>query len=145
LGVPYRFFRHPGPVHSLEQAAHERGQRPEQVIRSILFRLAQDQFAMVLIAGPAQISWPALRRALGQSRLSLASEDEVKAATGYPLGAVSPFGLPKPVHIVVDHSVLAEEEVSIGSGVRFTTVILKRDDLMAALGDVETGDFKQGG
>jgi hypothetical protein len=38
-GIPYRVFRHPGVVHSLEQAALERGQQPEQVVRSIL-RLA---------------------------------------------------------------------------------------------------------
>lgn len=141
LNIPYRFFRHPGPVHSLEQAARERGQRPEQVIRSILFRLSQDQFLMVLMAGPGQISWPALRSYLGQSRLTMASEAEVLAVTGYPTGAVSPFGLPGPLRILVDQSVLAEEEVSIGSGVRSTTVILKRDDLLKALGEVEVGEF----
>jgi Cys-tRNA(Pro)/Cys-tRNA(Cys) deacylase len=40
LGVSYRFFRHPGLVKSLAQAAEERGQRPDQIIRSIVFRLA---------------------------------------------------------------------------------------------------------
>ena len=80
LGIPHRFFRHERPVHSLEQAASERGQRPEQVVRSILFRLAEDSYVMVLIAGPGQISWPALRKHLGQSRLTMASEQEVLAA-----------------------------------------------------------------
>jgi prolyl-tRNA editing enzyme YbaK/EbsC (Cys-tRNA(Pro) deacylase) len=51
---------------------------------------------MVLMAGPSQISWPRLRAALDVSRLSMASEVEVLEATGYPLGAVSPFGLPTP-------------------------------------------------
>jgi Cys-tRNA(Pro) deacylase len=140
-GIPYRFFRHMGQVHSLEQAAQERGQQPEQVVRSILFRLGKDQFAMVLVAGPAQISWPALRKALGQSRLTLASETEVLAVTGYPLGAVSPFGLPGPLRILLDRSVLAQEEISIGSGMRYTTILMKKDDLMRALGEVEVGEF----
>jgi len=26
MGLPYRFFQHDGPIHSLEQAAAERGQ-----------------------------------------------------------------------------------------------------------------------
>lgn len=141
LGVPYRFFRHPGPVASLEQAAAERGQQPDQVVRSILFRLAQDRFMMVLVAGPRQISWPALRSYLGQSRLTLASEEEVLAITGYPLGAVSPFGLPAPVRILVDRSVLEQEEISLGSGVRHATVFIKTADLMNALGEAEEGDF----
>ena len=86
LGVPYRTFTHPGPVHSLEQAAAERGQRPEQVIRSILFRLGEGDYVMVLVAGPGQLSWAVLRKHLGVSRMSMASEEEVLAATGAPRG-----------------------------------------------------------
>jgi Cys-tRNA(Pro) deacylase len=139
--IPYRFFRHPGQVRSLEQAARERGQRPEQVVRSILFRLAQDKFVMVLIAGPGQISWPSLRSYLGQSRLTMASQAEVLKATGYRVGAVSPFGLPVPVRILVDRNVLSQDEISIGSGERHTTLILRSADLLRALGKVEIGSF----
>jgi len=140
-GIPYRFFRHPGQVHSLEQAAGERGQRPDQIVRSIVFRLGEGEFLMVLMAGPQQISWPALRSYLGQSRMSMAREDEVLAATGYPLGAVSPLGLPVQMRILVDRSVLQEGEISVGSGVRNTTVIMQSADLVGALGEVEIGDF----
>jgi Cys-tRNA(Pro)/Cys-tRNA(Cys) deacylase len=142
-GVPYRLFTHPGPLHSLEQAARERGQRPEQVVRSILFRLSQGEFVMVLVAGPKQISWPALRSHLGVTRMSTASKEEVLERTGYPTGAVSPFGLPEPVRILVDEGVFQEEEISIGSGVRYTTVFLSSKDLRRALGEVEVGRFVQ--
>lgn len=135
--VPYRLFRHPGPVRSLEQAAEERNQEPEQVVRSLLFRLAEDEFVLVLIAGAQQVSWRALRRYLDQPRLTTASRQEVKRVTGYELGAVSPFGLPAPLRVLVDESVLQPEEVSIGSGERGATVILRTGDLMGALGDVE--------
>jgi Cys-tRNA(Pro)/Cys-tRNA(Cys) deacylase len=137
LNVPYRFFRHPGQVRSLEQAAKERGQRPNQIVRSIVFRLSEDDFLMVLVAGPEQISWHALREYLGLSRMTMANKEQVLEKTGFPPGAVSPFGLPQPMRILVDKSVLQEEIVSIGSGVRNTTVILRRDDLMQALGEVE--------
>jgi len=140
-GTPYRVFRHPGPVHSLEQAALERGQQPEQVVRSILFRLAQDQFVMVLVAGPAQVSWPALRSYLGQSRLTMASEAEVLAVSGYPIGAVSPFGLPRPLRVLVDQGICQQEGVSIGSGERYVTVILSSADLLKALPEAEVGRF----
>lgn len=143
LGIPYRLFTHIGPVESLEQAARERGQRPEQVVRSILFRLAQDRFAMVLVAGPAQVDWKRLRQHLGQSRLTMASPDEVLAVTGYPTGAVGPLGLPQPLPIYIDDSVLAEREISLGSGARGTTVILASAALLAALPAVEVGTFRQ--
>jgi Cys-tRNA(Pro) deacylase len=140
-GIPYRFFVHPGLIHSLEQAARERGQRPEQIIRSIVFRLSRGGFVMVLVAGEKQVSWQALRRHLGTSRMSMASEEEVLRVTGYALGAVSPFGTLQPIRVLVDKSAFEEEEISIGSGVRYTTVIMKKDDFMHALGEVEVGDF----
>jgi Cys-tRNA(Pro)/Cys-tRNA(Cys) deacylase len=141
LGVPYRLFTHPGPVTSLEQAARERGQLPEQVVRSLLFRIARDEFIMVLAAGQRQVAWKALRYYLGQTRLTTATEEEVMTVTGYVHGAVAPFGLPRPVRVLVDRSVKASEEISIGSGVRGTTVIMKSADLLKALGEVEIGNF----
>ena len=143
LNIPHRVFTHSGPVTSLEQAARERGQRPEQIVRSILFRIGEDEYVMALVAGPAQISWKALRSYLGQSRLTMAKKDEVLAVTGYPIGAVSPFGTARPLsgagklRVLVDPSVFVEEEISLGSGVRGTTIILKSADLKRALGEVE--------
>ena len=136
LGIPHRLFRHPGPVTSLAQAAHERGQQPEQVVRSIVFRVAKGEFVMVLVAGAHQVSWPRLRRQLGQSRISLANEAELLSATGYVVGAVSPFGLPGPMPVLIDESVAAVDEISIGSGERGTTVIMRSADLLKALGGI---------
>jgi Cys-tRNA(Pro) deacylase len=140
-GIPYRFFRHPGAVHSLEQAARERGQHPEQIIRSIVFRLSRGGFVMVLVAGDRQVSWPALRKHLGTSRISMATEAEVLEVTGYPLGAVSPIGIKQSVRVLVDQCVYLENEISIGSGVRYTTVIMRQEDFQRAIGQVEVGNF----
>lgn len=137
LGIPHNVFRHEGPVTSLEQAAAERGQRPEQVIRSILFRIGEDDFLMALVAGKAQISWKKLRQHLGQSRLTMAREEEVLEVTGYRIGTVSPFGLPRPLKILMDPGVLNEEVISIGSGMRNTGIILKSADLRRSLTGAE--------
>lgn len=143
LGIPHQVFVHAGPVNSLEQAAAERSQAPDQVIRSLLFRLGEGEFAMVLMAGPAQVSWKALRRHFGQSRLTTATTAEVLTVTGYPPGAVAPFGLHQPVRVLIDEGVLAQTEVSLGSGVRGTAVILTTADLRRALPDAEIGNFHE--
>ena len=137
LGIPHRVFVHVEPVTSLEQAARQRGQRPSQVVRSILFRVGQDEFRMALVAGPAQVSWKTLRKHLGQSRLTMATEEEVLAVTGYVPGTVSPFGLPRPLKVLIDPSVLDEDEVSIGSGMRGVAVILQSVDIQRGLPDTE--------
>ena len=54
------------------------------------------------MAGPGQISWRKLRAHLGVSRISMATEEEVLAVTGYAVGTVSPLGLAHPIRILAD-------------------------------------------
>ena len=137
LNIPHTIFYHERPVHSFEQAAEDRGQRSSQVIRSILFRVGEDDYLMALVAGPKQISWKILRKHLGQSRLTMATEEDVLEVTGYRIGTVGPFGLPRQVRVLVETGVMNEEEVSIGSGMRNMAVILKSSDLLHALNNPE--------
>ena len=137
LDIPHSIFTHETPVTSFEQAAADRNQRPGQIVRSILFNIRPEEFLMVLVAGPDQIDWKKLRQLVKRSRVRMATEEEVLAVTGYRVGTVSPFGLPRPLKVLIDASVLKEEEVSVGSGVRSTAIILKTQDLRRALGDAE--------
>jgi len=138
--IPYQVFVHPGQLKSLEQAANERNQQPEQVVRSIVFRISKQGYLMVLVAGPKQIAWPALRKHLNISRISMANQDEVLSLTGYKRGAVSPLGLPVPMRILVDTSLLDQDEISIGSGQQGVAVILRQIDLIKAIGEPEVVD-----
>ena len=142
-GIPYRLFRHTRPVRSLEEAAAERGQTPDQVIRSLLFRLSDSQFLLVLAAGPQQIPWKCLRQHLGTSRVTMASDEEVLTVTGSPPGAVSPFGLPAPVRILADSRIYLPAEVSLGSGERGTALLLAQPALRQALGTVESFQWEE--
>jgi prolyl-tRNA editing enzyme YbaK/EbsC (Cys-tRNA(Pro) deacylase) len=71
----------------------------------------------------------------------MASNEEVLSATGYLPGAVSPFGLPSPLRLLADESVFVPEEISIGSGVRGITILMRSSDLKKALGQVEIDRF----
>jgi Cys-tRNA(Pro) deacylase len=137
LNIPHRVFKHETPVTSFEQAASDRNQRPEQIVRSILFQIRPEEFLMVLVAGPAQVDWKKLRQLVKRSRVRMASEEEVLEITGYRVGTVSPFGLKNQVKVLIDTSVLKEEEVSIGSGIRNMAIIIKSEDLRRALAGAE--------
>ncbi len=78
LNIPHLEHVHTTVLTSLDQAAAERNQDPSQIVRSIVFRLSEGEYAMALIAGPTQISWRALRQHFKQSRLTIASPEEVK-------------------------------------------------------------------
>ena len=148
LNIPHRVFYHKTPVTSFEQAAADRNQRPEQIVRSILFQIRPGEYLMVLVAGPDQIDWKKLRQLVKRSRIRMATEEEVLEVTGYHVGTVSPFGLKnqarpdwqsqdRRVKVLIDASVLREDEISIGSGVRNVAIILKSTDLRRAVGDAE--------
>jgi len=142
LGLSYRLHLHPGPVRSLEQAARERGLTPEQIVRSLLFRLEGGSFVLVLMPGPIKVSWPKLRRHLGVTRLTTASADEVETVTGYPPGAVSPFGLLRPLRLLADRRLADQKMISIGAGIRHAGVLLQAHDLLRTL-EPELGDFSE--
>ena len=144
LKIPHRIFTHETSVMSFEQAAADRGQRPGQVVRSILFQVRPEVFVLVLVAGPDQIDWKKLRQLVKRSRVRMATEEEVLEVTGYRVGTVSPFGLKNQVKILIDASVLKEDIVSIGSGVRSTAIILNTEDLRHALGDAEVVSLLEG-
>ena len=137
LNIPHRVFRHENQLMSFEQAAAERNQRPEQIVRSILFQIRPGEFVMVLVAGREQVDWRKLRQFVGRSRVRMATEEEVLEVTGYRVGTVSPFGLKTELKILIDESVLREEEISLGSGSRQMAILMKSADLRHALGDSE--------
>lgn len=96
---------------------------------------------MVLIAGKEQISWKALRQRFSTSRLTMASPDEVLAVTGYKVGTVSPFGIQSEIPILADSNIFHPDAVSMGSGVAGTAILMRREHLEQALGEIETGSF----
>ncbi len=136
-GVDFRLFQHHGPIHSLEEAAAERNQTPDQVARSLLFRLAEDEYLMILASGPAQIDWRSLRQTLGLSRLTMATREEVLEKTGSLPGTVSPFCIDPQVRIRVDEDIFQQSEISLGSGISGVGIILTPQVLMQVLGNPE--------
>ena len=137
LGIEHRVFIHDKPVTSFEEAASHRNQRPGQIVRSILFNIRPEEYLMVLVAGPDQIDWKKLRQFVKRSRVRMATEEEVLEVTGYRIGTVGPFGVKNQVQVLIDASVLKEEEVSIGSGVRNMAIIMQSAELRKALAESE--------
>ena len=143
INAPHQIFLHENSIKSIEEAAAERRQDISQIIRSILFRVRKDDFILVLIAGPTQLSWSALRAHLGQSRMTMASKSEVKDVTGYEIGTVAPIGLARPLRLLADTSVFVPDEISFGSGQREAAIVMKTKEFQKVLGEVEIGNFSK--
>jgi Cys-tRNA(Pro) deacylase len=140
LNIPYRLHRHDHPVNSLAQAAAERGLLEDQIVRSLVFRLEDGTFVLVLMPGPRQVAWGKLRHFLGVSRITTADANEVYQITGFRPGSVSPFGLAEPLRLLADERLRGQRQISVGAGIRDAGLILDSRDLAEAL-TPEFGDF----
>jgi Cys-tRNA(Pro) deacylase len=140
LGIPYHLHIHEQPLQSLDQAAHERGLKPGQIIRTLLFRCERQSYVLVLMAGSKKVNWTKLRHYLSVSRITTATPEQVLEITGYEPGAVSPFGLVSPLRILADSSIADYEQISLGAGIRNAGILLKREDMLNNL-EMEMGDF----
>lgn len=137
LGVPHRIVEH-GRVSSLEEAAEARGLHPRQIIKTLVVRLAEGSYVLVLVPGDRQISWPKLRAHFGVQRMSLPDAALAKEATGYERGAITPFGALSspdgtPWPVVADALIVERgEDVSIGAGAHGLSATIAPADLVAA-------------
>lgn len=132
LGIPHEVKDH-GPVSSLEEAAAARGMDPDDLIKTIVVRKGPDDYVLVLVPGLRVIAWPRLRALLGVNRLTMPDADEAKQVTGYERGAITPFGLSRPLPVVADERI-AGRRVSIGGGAHGVGVMMDGDALIEATG-----------
>jgi Cys-tRNA(Pro)/Cys-tRNA(Cys) deacylase len=135
-GIEYAVTRH-GRVASLAEAAAARGVEPRDIVKTLVVRRTEGEYALVLVPGDREISWPKLRAHLGVSRLSMPDAATAKEATGYERGTITPFGATHPGAggpwpVVADRSI-AGRTVSMGAGAHGVAVTVSADDMVTAL------------
>lgn len=139
LGLSYTVTRH-GPVRSLEEAAAARGVTPAAVVKTIVVRIADDDYRFVLVPGDREIAWPKLRALLGVNRLSMPDAETAREVTGYVRGTITPLGSTTPWPVVADAQVAGT--VSVGGGAPGVALSVEAAELVVAL-DATVADVTQ--
>jgi prolyl-tRNA editing enzyme YbaK/EbsC (Cys-tRNA(Pro) deacylase) len=98
-------------------AAEAAGVQPDQIIKSVLF-IVDGRPVLVVTNGLMRIQRKRLadELALSRRRVKMADSEQVQAITGYPIGAVPPFGHPRMLETLLDQGVLQQAEVLGGGG-----------------------------
>jgi Cys-tRNA(Pro) deacylase len=130
LGLRYDVTRH-GPVRSLEEAAAARGVEPAAVVKTIVVRLADDDYRFVLVPGDRQIAWPKLRGLLGVNRLSMPDAETARDVTGYVRGTITPLGSTTAWPVVADGRMTGP--ISLGGGAHGVALSVDARELLEAL------------
>jgi len=130
-GIAYRVIRH-GPVRNLAEAAKARGVEPADVVKTMVVRRGEGDYAFVLVPGDRTISWPKLRAILGVSRLSMPDATVARRVTGYERGTITPLGSTTAWPVIADERVLGRE-ITLGAGEHGAAVAVRAEEVLAVL------------
>jgi prolyl-tRNA editing enzyme YbaK/EbsC (Cys-tRNA(Pro) deacylase) len=115
MGVEVTPREFPEGTRTAEDAARAIGCDLVQIVKSLVFTL-DAELVLALVAGTNRLDETRLAAALGGTAVGRADAAAVKAATGYAIGGVPPFGHASPLRTVVDEDLLALDEVWAAAG-----------------------------
>ncbi len=98
-----------------EMAAEAMGCELGQIVKSLVF-VAGGAPVLALVAGDRRGDANAIARLMGSEDARFADAETVRAATGYAIGAVSPFDLPDGLVVLADESLSRFETVFPAAG-----------------------------
>ncbi len=101
-------------THTAQEAADAVGAPVGAIVKSLVF-IAHQEPLLVLASGVNRVNPEALGERLGMTLLK-ADADTVKAATGYSIGGVPPFGHPTALRTVMDEDLFAFEKLWAAAG-----------------------------
>ena len=114
-GLEITTRRFPEGTKTAADAAAAIGVAVGQIVKSLVFGV-DNEIVMALVSGSNQLDEKKLAAAAGGSKCSRVDADAVRAATGYPIGGVPPFGHATQLRVFVDPDLLQYEEVWAAAG-----------------------------
>jgi Cys-tRNA(Pro)/Cys-tRNA(Cys) deacylase len=112
----------------------------EQIYKTLIIAVPNG-FAVAILPASSKLSLKAAAAALGVAKATMAEPAAAQRATGYVLGAVSPFGQRALLPTVVDAGALSWDRVYCSAGRRGWDVALAPGDLIRLTGAV-TADIQ---
>ena len=114
-GLEITTRRFPEGTKTAADAAAAIGVVVGQIVKSLVFGV-DNEIVMALVSGSNQLDEKKLAAAVGGSKCSRVDADAVRAATGYPIGGVPPFGHTTQLRVFVDPDLLQYDEVWAAAG-----------------------------
>jgi Cys-tRNA(Pro) deacylase len=102
---------------TVEDAAKAVGTSPSQIVKTLLFTV-EGKPVVAIACGTSRVDRRTIAAyfGVGRKRVKLAGAEAVLEITGYPVGAVPPFGLKHQIQTLIDPRVMEHSEVYAGGG-----------------------------
>jgi prolyl-tRNA editing enzyme YbaK/EbsC (Cys-tRNA(Pro) deacylase) len=134
----------PQGAKTAQDAADAIGVAVGQIVKSLVFGVASGdpdghlELVMAYVSGSNQLDEAKLAAAAGAVECVRVDADAVRAATGFPIGGVPPFGHDTPLRIFIDPDLLRHDEVWAAAGTWTDVFGIAPDRLADASGGVVT-------
>lgn len=131
LSIDIVLFDH--STRTAEEAAEAIGCKVGQIVKSLVFTV-KGQPVMALISGANQLDTRKLSSLfeVGRKQVDRADADTVRAATGYAIGGVPPFGHATPMPIYIDRDLALYDVIWAAAGTPNAVFAILPDDLVRA-------------
>ena len=141
-GLEISTRRFPEGTKTAADAAAAIGVSVGQIVKSLVFSV-DGEIVMAYVSGANQLDEKKLAAAAGGAKCSRVDADAVRAATGYPIGGVPPFGHSTQLRVFVDPDLLQYDEVWAAAGTWNDNFGAAPADIVRVAGGVVT-DLKRG-
>jgi Cys-tRNA(Pro) deacylase len=141
-GLEIRTKRFPEGTKTAQDAANAIGVPVGAIVKSLVFGV-DDEVVMALVSGSNQLDEKKLAAAAGGAKCSRVDADAVRAATGFPIGGVPPFGHKTHLRVFIDPDLLQYDEVWAAAGTWNDVFGIEPHKLVEASGGAVT-DLKRG-
>ena len=102
---------------AIEEVAAFLKVKPTRLVKTLLY-MADGEPVAALVRGDRDVNEVKLGNALGAIELTMASEAQIEAVTGAPVGFAGPVGLKKPAKIMVDPLVAKLKNFIVGANAK---------------------------
>jgi Cys-tRNA(Pro) deacylase len=143
LGLDIEIVEFAQTTRSAQEAADAIGCQVAQIVKSLCF-VVNGRATICLVSGANQLDERKLAALAGVSRKQVqrADADAVKAATGFTIGGVPPFGHISPLPIYLDEDLLQFDMVWAAAGTPFAVFAITPQAL-TQIKTVQPADLKR--
>lgn len=132
-GLEIEVRRFPEDTRTAADAARAVGCDVGQIVKSLVF-VADERPVLALVAGSNLADLDALAREFGATAVRRATGDEARAASGFAIGGVPPFGHATALAVIVDRDLMAHDVVWAAAGLPDAVFAVAPDDLVRISG-----------
>lgn len=132
-GLTIQVQRHAAGARTAADAATALGCEVGQIVKSLVF-VADGEPILALVSGANRVDMDRLAGAAAASEARRATGHEARAAAGYAIGGVPPFGHSRALTVLIDRDLLAHEVLWAAAGLPDAVFPIAPDDLLRVSG-----------